>query len=306
MKFFSLLLATVISGTIYAQQQNVLVSKADSLQRIKQYGDACITYQQALQHEKRDASVYYNAACACSLGNDTTSALSLLREAANAGYNNTKWMSKDSDLKGLRETSQWNNILELVQANQDEYEKNFDKPLKEKLEKIYVKDQTLRLLYNEALEKFGRGSEELDFFWETIAKQDSINEKEVIEIIETRGWVGISLVGKKGNTALWLIIQHAPVEIEEKYLPLLRESVLKGESMGHHLAMLEDRINMYKGLPQVYGSQITTDTETGKYVLYKLIDPEYVNQRRKEIGLGPIEEYVKKWNIEFNIEQKVK
>lgn len=296
----------LITSTIYAQQQNVLLSKADSLQRIKQYGDACKTYQQALQHEKRDASVYYNAACACSLGTDTTSALSFLRDAANAGYNNTKWMSKDSDLKGLRETSQWNNILELVQANQDEYEKNFDKPLKEKLEKIYVKDQTLRLLYNEALEKFGRGSEEMDFFWETVARQDSINEKEVIEIIETRGWVGASEVGERANMVIWLVIQHAPVEIEERYLPLLRESVLKGESKGRHLAMLEDRINMYKGLPQVYGSQITTDTETGKYVLYKLIDPEYVNQRRKEIGLGPIEEYVKEWNIEFNIEQKVK
>ena len=296
----------LITSTIYAQQQNVLLSKADSLLSMKKYIDACKTYQQALQHEKLDASIYYNAACACSSGNDTTSALSFLRDAANAGYNNTKWMSKDSDLKGLRETSQWNSILELVQANLDEYEKDFDKPLKEKLEKIYVKDQTLRLLYNEALEKFGRGSEEMDFFWETIAKQDSINEKEVIEIIETRGWVGTSVVGDRANMVLWLVIQHAPVEVEERYLPLLRESALKGESKGRHLAMLEDRINMYKGLPQVYGSQITTDTETGKYVLYKLIDPEYVNQRRKEIGLGPIEEYVKKWNIEFNIEQKVK
>jgi hypothetical protein len=44
--------------------------------------------------------------------------------------------------------------------------------------------------------------------------------------------------------------------------------VKKGESSGGHLALLEDRIQMRNGKPQIYGSQITRDEETGKQVVY--------------------------------------
>ena len=139
-----------------------------------------------------------------------------------------------------------------------------------------------------------------------VTEQDSLNEIEVIKIIEEKGWVGKSLVGGQANMTLWLVIQHAPLETQEKYLPLLKESVLKGESQGSHLALLEDRIQMRNGKPQTYGSQITTDEKTGKQVVYEIWEPEYVNQRRKEVGLGSIEDYVKKWGIEWTIEQKEK
>lgn len=89
-------------------------------------------------------------------------------------------------------------------------------------------------------------------------------------------------------------------------LPLLTESVLSGESKGSHLALLEDRIQMRNGKPQTYGSQIVNDKETGKQIVYEVWEPEYVNQRRKEVGLGPIEDYIKRWGIEWAIEQKIK
>lgn len=44
--------------------------------------------------------------------------------------------------------------------------------------------------------------------------------------------------------------------------------------------------------PQIYGSQI----ENGK--LYKLENPENVNERRKETGMEPIDDYLK--NFKFN------
>jgi hypothetical protein len=193
-----------------------------------------------------------------------------------------------------------------MQANLDEYEKDFDKPLKEQLEKIYVRDQTLRQLYVDAEEKFGKDSEEMRYFWGLVDEQDSLNEAEVVKIIEERGWVGIPLVGGQANITLWLVIQHAPLETQEKYLPLLRASVLKGESSGSHLALLEDRIQMRNGKPQTYGSQITSDSKTGEQIVYEVKDPAYVNQRREEVGLGPIEEYVKRWGIEWTVEQKEK
>ena len=157
-----------------------------------------------------------------------------------------------------------------------------------------------------ARDKFGKESEEMEYFWDLMAQQDSLNEIEVTEIIEKRGWVGKSLVGGEANTALWAVIQHAPLEMQEKYLPLLKESVLKGESVGGHLALLEDRILMRNDKPQIYGSQLTPDKVTGKPVVYEIKDPEYVNQRRKEIGLGPIQDYIKRWGVEWTVEQKEK
>jgi hypothetical protein len=63
-----------------------------------------------------------------------------------------------------------------VQVNLDQYEKDFDKPLKSQLENIYVRDQTLRQLYREAEEKFGRESEEMKYFWQLVNREDSLNE----------------------------------------------------------------------------------------------------------------------------------
>lgn len=101
-----------------------------------------------------------------------------------------------------------------------------------------------------------------------------------------------------------MVIQHAPIETQEKYLPLLEKSVKSGDSQGNHLALLEDRIQMRNGKPQTYGSQITRDQESGKQIVYEIIDPEYVNQRRKSVGLGSIEDYVQRWDIDWTVEQK--
>ena len=40
--------------------------------------------------------------------------------------------------------------------------------------------------------------------------------------------------------------------------------------------------------------------------LYYLFEPEYVNQRREEIDMEPIEDYLKKFGLVFNVVQKRK
>ena len=67
-----------------------------------------------------------------------------------------------------------------------------------------------------------------------------------------------------------------------------------------------DCILMRKDQPQIYGSQVSYNPETGEGSVFEIQDPEYVNQRRKAIGLGPIEDYLKKWDIEWTVPQKEK
>ena len=89
------------------------------------------------------------------------------------------------------------------------------------------------------------------------------------------------------------MIQHAELEIQEKYLPLLKKSVEIEESEVWHLAFLDDRILMRKNKNQTYGSQAFWDKSINKMKIYPIDDLKNVNQRRELIGLEPIEEYAK-------------
>lgn len=168
-----------------------------------------------------------------------------------------------------------------------------DSILKRDLEQIGVEDQTLRLLLPEVGKQFGMGSSQDNYIWSLIHRQDTICLIKTIQILEEYGWLGISRVGNAANQALWLVIQHAELATQEKYLPLLKESVESGESEGWHLAFLEDRILMRNKKNQIYGSQATPDRASGKMKIYPIDDVKNVNQRRTKIGLEPIEEFAK-------------
>ncbi|MEM8528007.1 MAG: DUF6624 domain-containing protein [Bacteroidota bacterium] len=306
MKNLILLVLTLFAFQLSAQTYKELISKANALYKEESYQTSAEQFDAAFELQEGSASDYYNAACSWALADNEKQAIIYIAKSTEKGWKNVKWMQQDKDLKSLHEHADWKKIVANAQANLDEYEKDFDKPLKKQLEEIYMKDQMLRRMIGDVEEKYGRESDEMSYFWSLISMQDSINEAQVMEIIDERGWVGKSLVGGQANSALWLVIQHAPIETQEKYLPLLKASVLEGESRGSHFALLEDRILMRNGKPQTYGSQITRDEKTDKQIVYEIKDPEYVNQRRAEVGLGPIEDYVKRWDIEWTIEQKTR
>lgn len=304
MKIYIILLVSLFCTSLSAQTFDELIKEGDRYYDEAAYLESAKAYDKAFELQEGNMNQYYNAACSWALAGETVVAIRYLQMSADKGWRNLKHIKKDTDITSLHEVEGWKKVLTTVQANLDEYEKDLDKPLKEKLEEIYVKDQMLRQLYQHAEEKFGRDSEEMQYFWQLVGEQDSINEQAVIAIIDERGWVGKSVVGGKANMVLWLVIQHAPLATQEKYLPMLKASVLKGESSGSHLALLEDRILMRNGKPQTYGSQITMDEATGKQIVYEIKDPAYVNQRRAEVGLGPIQDYVKRWGIEWTVPQK--
>jgi hypothetical protein len=166
-----------------------------------------------------------------------------------------------------------------------------DSILKEQLELIGIEDQTLRLILPEVTEKFGRKSKEYEYIWSLINRQDSICKNELIQIIDKHGWLGKSRVGDNANQAIWLIIQHSELELQKKYLPLLKKSVANGESEGWHLAFLEDRILMYNKEKQKYGTQAVWDNELKRNKIYPIEDVKNINHRRQELGLETIEKY---------------
>ncbi len=139
--------------------------------------------------------------------------------------------------------------------------------------------------------------------WKTINKKDSINLLKIRAILDKYGWLGSDLVGEKGNTALFLVIQHADQKTQETYLPMMREAVKNGKVQGSTLALLEDRVALGQGKRQIYGSQIGQDPETKAYYVSPLEDPDNVDKRRAEVGLEPLAEYVNQWQIKWDVEK---
>ena len=146
------------------------------------------------------------------------------------------------------------------------------------LDSVYQSDQRIRMS-NVPFEQF--------------AKEDHRNQELAISIIEKCGMPSLKEVSRKQLDAIWLALQHTDKKYRKKYFPLIEEAVKKGDLSKQQYALMKDRILMDDGKPQLYGSQI----ENGK--LYELEAPDSVNERRKEMELEPLEEYLKNFNIEY-------
>ncbi|WP_225037348.1 DUF6624 domain-containing protein [Winogradskyella sp. SM1960] len=180
---------------------------------------------------------------------------------------------------------------------------NSDKSLIAILDTIHQKDQDLRRQIREIEEKYGRDSNEIKESWETIAENDSINLIKIQKILDERGWLGQDIIGRQGNMTLFLVIQHSDLEIQEKYLPMMRDAVKKGNAQSRNLALLEDRVALRKGKRQIYGSQIGRNQETGEFYVLPIDDPENVDKRREEVGLDLLSDYVSDYDIIWNVKK---
>jgi hypothetical protein len=141
--------------------------------------------------------------------------------------------------------------------------------------------------------------------WKLINEKDSINLIKIQKILDEKGWLGSKVIGNQGNSTLFLVIQHSPLEVQEKYLPMMRDAVKNGKANSSSLALLEDRVALRKGGKQIYGSQIGRDHETGEYFVSPLIDPENVDKRRAEVGLGTIADYITNWNMTWDVKKHI-
>jgi len=116
------------------------------------------------------------------------------------------------------------------------------------------------------------------------------NAARLRELIAVYGWPGEDIAGKDGAEAAWLIAQHAIGEpdFQRETLGLLQACAMAKRVPLWHAAFLEDRIAMYEGRPQRYGTQWMDDPVDGRIRPWKLAEPHRVNQLRAEVGLGPL------------------
>lgn len=130
---------------------------------------------------------------------------------------------------------------------------------------------------------------------------DRQNLATVISLIEKCGMPTLEEVDDVQMSAIWVVFQHGDNASRKKYLPLLEKSAKNGDLKATQIAMMKDRTMMMDGEPQVYGTQVTKNGN--EWILYDLENPETVNKRRAEMGFQPLQDYLDRWNIEFDIKQ---
>lgn len=245
----------------------------------------------------------YNAACSWALAGKPDSAfVQLFKIAKNVKYSNYNHISKDTDLASLYPDPRWKDVLSIVKANKDREEANLDKGLIAILDTIYTEDQSYRQQIDGISKKHGWDSPEMKAHWKIIQTKDSVNLIKICKILDEKGWLGPSVIGRQGNTTLFLVIQHSDQKTQEKYLPMMRDAVKKGNANASSLALLEDRILLGQGKRQIYGSQIGMDPETDKNYVLPLEDPEHVDERRASVGLGKLQDYISRWGLVWDVE----
>ena len=259
----------------------------------------------------------YNAACAYTLAGEKEKAFEFLEILIYEGkFNDYEGISNDKDFDQLRGSQKWNEIINQVKMNNFGTEKKKDlSKVKEELQDIYMKDQEVRfklMNLNAQMNKDESKKSSMEKEFKTLVtemkKSDAQNLIRVSAILDDYGWLGQNDIGFEPSQALFLVIQHADLNTQLKYLPMLRKAAKEGKTLSSNLAILEDRVALRQGKKQIYGSQVWINKKTGKKYVDLLEDPLSVDKRRAEVGLPSMNQYLSQffqmeWDAQIYIDK---
>ena len=171
------------------------------------------------------------------------------------------------------------------------------------LDTVLETDKVHRRKIIEIVEKYGMNSKQIDSLGEVMKKADSINLIIVSNILDEYGWLGKDDVGRDGNSAIFLVIQHSDLETQLKYLPIMKNDAKRKDGSKMNLAFLEDRIALKLGKKQTYGTHYFIDTLTNHDFIPPLINPDKVDKWRKKVGLGTMQRQLNMFDLTWDIEE---
>lgn len=156
------------------------------------------------------------------------------------------------------------------------------------LEQIYKDDQRYRSF-----------DDDIIINEDDLAYADMINLMKVEAIFKRYGWPNVLTIDDKAHIALFLVIQHTSLKKQLQYAPLIWKAAREGKLRKSQAAMLDDRMAVAHGKPQIYGSQIVCDAATNECYVHPIAEPETVDARRGEMGMEPLATYVARWEIKL-------
>ena len=269
------------------QSYNSLVHRADSCYMAGDFAGASAYFDRAFAAgEPVQGFHIYNAACAASRAGLADVAFQRLDNRLSL---EPDWYVDDpyadQDLVALHQNARWQSYVDTMSTRRERIEANYDKPLRARLMDIAQSDQDIRHRFLNAYYAEPRNQALIDSLLSEMQRIDSVNQVRICDILDTRGFVGSDRVGGACAT-FWLVIQHAPLELQKKYFTLFEQAAMRGDLSKENVAMMDDRIAMFEGRPQKYGSQIVDGA------VYELLDADKVDLWRQEMGMQPLDDYL--------------
>ena len=152
-------------------------------------------------------------------------------------------------------------------------------------------------------ELMGKGFGNVDSL--DIIRQQAIDEahtKILDKIIQNYGWPTREMVGQEGVDAAFLIVQHSDDAFQKRMVPMIEASFERGDVSAHDYALLVDRVLLYDGKPQRYGTQ--AEITNGVLVVLPIEDKQNLEKRRASLGLLPMEDYVREMEKLYGMKVK--
>ena len=135
-------------------------------------------------------------------------------------------------------------------------------------------------------------------------RADSLN-RVVVDSLLQNGWPeGLS---EQSNHTIWLIIDHADVDYQERYLPLIEQQAVRGTISPSDYATLLDRVNVRRQRPQRFGTQTgykQRDDEVFTFV-YPIEDIDALDSLRLSVGLDSMHLYLRQVSETLGTEVKI-
>lgn len=127
--------------------------------------------------------------------------------------------------------------------------------------------------------------------------RDSIfaaNYSRISQMFSLAGYPGYDRVGEEGSHNFWMMVQHCDSwpEFQKEVLVEMGKEVNRNNAAPADYAYLVDRVKINAGQKQVYGTQLTFNTDSCQALPKPLENPEQVNARRKALGMPPLELYL--------------
>lgn len=124
-----------------------------------------------------------------------------------------------------------------------------------------------------------------------LAKQDRERTERILTLLKQQGWPTTAQVGADGCGAIWIILQHSDPAILKSTIHLMKKAARRNDLDWGLVATSIDRVRVNDGKKQLYGTQF--EEKDGKLVPWPIQDEAKLDARRKRMGLGPFDEYLK-------------
>ena len=276
------------------------VDTANSLYEQEQYAKAIPYFEKALKITRKSVRTGFRTARSYYLTGQEVAAfreVELLMEDHWINFCYDIGLSSfdvsDEHLAVFKNHPRWSRIDSICKAKRAGYTGPLDFKLILELREILQADQSIRHRRQDVAEQFGTDSEQHQAVIDSMLISDSLNLEKVAAIINQHGYPGKTLVGEQLSHAAFLVLQHADLKTQEKYLPLLMDAAEQGELGKSFLPLMIDRIRVKKDQPQLYGTQFFYN-EKGEIDFFPIEDEAGLDKRRAEMGLEPFDNYLKR------------